>query len=42
MLTFDGQEEESGINENKLLEEYKLTRRMTDSSARFNSLKTTL
>lgn len=33
---------ESGTNENKLLEEYKLTRRMTDSSARFNSLKAKL
>lgn len=33
---------ESVTNENKLLEEYKLTRRMTDSSARFNSLKAKL
>lgn len=33
---------ESATNENKLLEEYKLTRRMTDSSARFNSLKAKL
>ena len=33
---------ESGTNEKKLLEEYKLTRRMTDSSARFNLLKAKL
>ncbi|WP_240726340.1 hypothetical protein [Escherichia sp. E4702] len=33
---------ESGTNENKLLDEYKLTRRMTNSSARFNSLKAKL
>lgn len=30
---------ESGTNEKKPLEEYKSTRRTTDSSARFNSLK---
>lgn len=29
-------------NESKLLDEYKLTRRMTDSTARFNALKTRL
>jgi hypothetical protein len=33
---------ENALNESKLLEEYKLTRRMTNSSLRFNSLKAKL
>lgn len=33
---------ESTLYESKLLEEYKLTKRMTDSSLRFNTLKAKL